>query len=47
MVAVWLDFMVAGFRGSVVVCCVGGDLCGGFWLIWIFGSGYGWLFLAC
>ena len=19
--------------------CVGGDLCGGFWLIWIFGSG--------
>ena len=25
----------------------GGDLCGGFWLIWIFGSGCGWLFLAC
>ena len=27
--------------------CVGGDLCGGFWLIWIFGSGCRWLFLAC
>ena len=26
--------------------CVGGDLCGGFWLIWIFGSGCGWLFMA-
>ena len=26
---------------------IGGDLCGGFLLIWIFGSGCGWLFLAC
>ena len=25
----------------------GGDLCGGFWLIWIFGSGCRWLLLAC
>ena len=48
--AVWLGFMVAGFHGSVVVwwCgCVGSDLCGDFWLIWVFGSGYGWLFMAC
>ena len=26
--------------------CVGGDLCGGFWLIWIFGNGCGWLFFV-
>ena len=25
---------------------IGGDLCGGFLLIWIFGSGCGWLFLV-
>ena len=38
----WLSFVVQWWCG-----CVGGDLCGGFWLIWIFGSGCGWLFMAC
>ena len=39
---VWLDFVVAiwlGFVGQRWCGCVGGDLCSGFWLIWIFGSG--------
>ena len=44
VMAVWLGFMVAEYCGSVVVWLC---LCGDFWLIWIFGNGCGWLFLAC
>ena len=34
--AVWLSFAVLSrFCGGYV----GGDLCGGFWLIWVFGNG--------
>ena len=40
------SFVVDGFMGfSVSMLMV--DLWGSFWLIWIFGSGCGWLFLAC
>ena len=45
----WLGFsgfVVDGFVGfSVSMLMV--DLCGSFWLIWIFGSGCRWLFLTC
>ena len=45
----WLGFsgfVVDGFVGfSVSMLMV--DSCGSFWLIWIFGSGCRWLFLAC
>ena len=37
----WLDFVGQWWCGYV-----GGDLCLGFWLIWVFGSGCGWLFLV-
>ena len=37
----WLSFVGQWWCG-----CVGGDLCGSFWLIWIFGCGCGWLFLV-
>ena len=36
---------VLGFVGQWWYGCVGGDLCGGFWLIWVFGSDYGWLWV--
>ena len=42
VMAVWFGFMGQWWYGYV-----GSNLCGGFWLIWIFGSGCEWLFLAC
>ena len=33
-----------GFVGQWWCGYIDGDLCGGFWLIWVFDGGYGWLF---
>ena len=44
---------LTGFHGGWVFLnqwwCgyVGGNLCGGFWLIWVFGSGCSWLASYC
>ena len=39
------SFVVNGFVGFFVSMLMV-DLCGGFWLIWIFGNGCGWSWLA-